>query len=293
MIEVASRGELDVLYSSGGNFLEVLPDPELVDDALGRVPLRVHQDIVVSSQMLVDPGDVVVLLPAATRYEQRDGGTETTTERRIAFSPEIPGTRWARRGASGRSSSTWPVTSTRSARTSWRSAPVRRSATRSRASCRRTRESRHLHATGDAIQWGGSRLCEGGNFETPDGKAHFIPVEPVVADVPEGSFMLSTRRRQAVQHDGAHVEGPAHRRVARRALHRARATRARSGSATVIVSSFARRSVRCSARVHLANLRPGNVQVFFPEGNVLLRPGRRDAGSGVPDYNAVVTVEPE
>ena len=44
-----------------------------------------------SSQMLVDPGDVVVLLPAATRYEQRDGGTETTTERRIAFSPEIPG----------------------------------------------------------------------------------------------------------------------------------------------------------------------------------------------------------
>ena len=92
MIEQASRGELDVLYSSGGNFLEVLPDPELVDDALSRVPLRVHQDIVVSSQMLVDPGDVVVLLPAATRYEQRDGGTETTTERRVAFSPEIAGT---------------------------------------------------------------------------------------------------------------------------------------------------------------------------------------------------------
>ena len=91
MIEAASRGEIDVLYSSGGNFLEVLPDPEFVDDALGRVPLRVHQDIVVSSQMLVDPGDVVVLLPAATRYEQRDGGTETTTERRIAFSPEIAG----------------------------------------------------------------------------------------------------------------------------------------------------------------------------------------------------------
>ena len=90
MVEAGSRGELDVLYSSGGNFLEVLPDPEFVDRALGRVPLRVHQDIVVSSQMLVDPSDTVVLLPAATRYEQRDGGTETTTERRIAFSPEIP-----------------------------------------------------------------------------------------------------------------------------------------------------------------------------------------------------------
>ena len=25
-----------------------------------------------------------------TRYEQDDGGTETTTERRVCFSPEIP-----------------------------------------------------------------------------------------------------------------------------------------------------------------------------------------------------------
>src|SRR5262245_26235572 len=91
MVERAGRGELDVLYSSGGNFLEVLPDPEMVDDALGRIPLRVHQDIVVSSQMLVDPGEVVVLLPAATRYEQQGGGTETTTERRIAYGPELAG----------------------------------------------------------------------------------------------------------------------------------------------------------------------------------------------------------
>ncbi len=91
MIERAARRELDVLYSSGGNFLEVLPDPQFVNDALRRVPLRVHQDVVVSSQMLVDPADVVVLLPAATRYEQRDGGTETTTERRIVYGPEIPG----------------------------------------------------------------------------------------------------------------------------------------------------------------------------------------------------------
>src|SRR5260370_5249538 len=93
MVEAAWGGEIDVLYSSGGNFLEVLPDPVFVDGALARVPLRVHQDIVVSSQMLVDPGDTVVLLPAATRYEQRDGGTQTSTERRIAFSPEIPGSR--------------------------------------------------------------------------------------------------------------------------------------------------------------------------------------------------------
>ena len=93
MVEAGARGNLDVLYSSGGNFLDVLPDPASVQDALERVPVRVHQDIVVSSQMLVDPGEVVVLLPACTRYEQRGGGTETTTERRVLFSPEIPGPR--------------------------------------------------------------------------------------------------------------------------------------------------------------------------------------------------------
>ena len=45
------------------------------------------------------------------------------------------------------------------------------------------------------------------------------------------------------------------------------------------------------ARVHRCDLRPGNAQVFFPEGNVLLRAGVRDVASGVPDYNTVVTIE--
>jgi molybdopterin-dependent oxidoreductase alpha subunit len=93
MIEAAYTGKLDLLYSVGGNFLETLPEPAYVRAALERVPLRVHQDIVVTSQMLADPADTVVLLPAQTRYEQRGGGTETSTERRIYFSPEIPGRR--------------------------------------------------------------------------------------------------------------------------------------------------------------------------------------------------------
>jgi formylmethanofuran dehydrogenase subunit D len=46
------------------------------------------------------------------------------------------------------------------------------------------------------------------------------------------------------------------------------------------------------ARVRRAGLRPGNVQVFFPEGNVLLQGGRRDGLSGVPDYNAIVELVP-
>ena len=89
MVEAADRGEIDVLWMSGTNFLEVMPDPQAVAEALGRVPTRIHQDVVVTSQMLVE-GDDVILLPVATRYEQEGGGTSTTTERRVAFSPEIP-----------------------------------------------------------------------------------------------------------------------------------------------------------------------------------------------------------
>src|SRR5207244_13271201 len=77
----------------GGNFLKVLPAPSSTEAALSRVPLRVHIDICVSSQMLIDPAETVLLLPAETRYEMAGGVTETSTERRVIFSPEVQGPR--------------------------------------------------------------------------------------------------------------------------------------------------------------------------------------------------------
>src|SRR6266540_997304 len=90
MIDAAHEGLLDVLYQAGGNFLETLPEPEYVREALGRIPLRIHQDLVLTTSMLVEPAEKVLLFPAQTRYEQRGGGTETSTERRVYFSPHIP-----------------------------------------------------------------------------------------------------------------------------------------------------------------------------------------------------------
>ena len=46
-----------------------------------------------------------------------------------------------------------------------------------------------------------------------------------------------------------------------------------------------------AACVFIAEIRAGNVQVFFPEGNSLLAPHTRDTASGVPDYNAIVSIE--
>src|SRR5206468_5105929 len=90
MIDACARGELDLLYCLGGNFLRTLPEPDYVRQALARVPMRVHQDIILTDQMFIEPIEEVILLPAKTRYEQDDGGTETSTERRVMFSPEIP-----------------------------------------------------------------------------------------------------------------------------------------------------------------------------------------------------------
>ena len=184
MVEAGGRGEIDVLYSSGGNFLEVLPEPDVVDAALARIPLRVHQDVVLSTQMFTEPGEVVVLLPAATRYEQRGGGTETTTERRIAYSPEIRGPR------PGEVRSEWEIYVDLARRV----APERADLC-TFASGQEIRDEiarvvpvysgvELLRTTGDAIQWGGTRLCEGGTFPTPDGRARFLAVAPSEVDVP-------------------------------------------------------------------------------------------------------------
>jgi anaerobic selenocysteine-containing dehydrogenase len=46
------------------------------------------------------------------------------------------------------------------------------------------------------------------------------------------------------------------------------------------------------ARIKVSPIRPGNVQMFFPEANPLIETGRRDPVALVPDYNAVVEVLP-
>src|SRR5699024_11292511 len=54
---------------------------------------RSHQDIISNTSTLVDAKEAVIVLPAMTRYEQPGGGTSTSTERMVYFSPEIKGPR--------------------------------------------------------------------------------------------------------------------------------------------------------------------------------------------------------
>jgi molybdopterin-dependent oxidoreductase alpha subunit len=292
MVEAGARGKVEVLYSSGGNFLDVLPDPASVEDALERVPVRVHQDIVMSSQMLVDPGEVVVLLPACTRYEQPGGGTETTTERRVLFSPEIRGPRIAE------ARSEWEIF----AELGRRVRPDRAhllsfvDADAVRDEIARVVPAyggvQHLQKLGDQVQWGGTRLCADGAFPTADGKARFTPVAPAPRERPSGRFVLSTRRgKQFNSMVFAEVDPltGGRRDALFLAAKDAEALGVVEGTRVLVRSEHG----EMDARVHVAPIRSGNVQVFFPEGNVLLPRGRLDPEAGVPDYNATVEILPK
>ena len=292
MLDAAHEGRLDVLFSSGGNFLDVLPDPERVREALERTPLRVHMDIVVSSQMLAAPGEEVLLLPAATRYEIPGGITETTTERRVVLSPEVEGPGIAEARAE------WEVMLELAARV--------RPELAEQLACSGTAELRReiaaavpayapiaeLREGGDSFQYGGTRLCEGNRFETADGKAHFAVVRAPVASpaAPEDGLLLSTRRgkqfNSMVQAAGDALTG-ADREAVLISAHDAERLGLVSGQQVVLRSATG----ELAARVHLAPIAPGNAQVHWPEGNVLIAGGKRSPEAGIPDYNARVTIE--
>jgi molybdopterin-dependent oxidoreductase alpha subunit len=291
MVEAAGRGGLDVLWASGGNFLDVMPDPHAVRRALERVPLRVHQDVVVTSQMLVD-GDDVLLLPVATRYEQEGGGTSTTTERRVAFSPEIP-------RQVGEARSEWRLFAEVAARArpelaghfDWATNRALRSEIAAVVPAYAGIE--HLEATGDAIQWGGRHLCSDGRFPTPSGRGAFTVLEVPDTRVPEGMFRVTTRRgkqfNSMLWSDTDPLTGAGRDAVY---LDRADARELGVGDGDRVV--LAAGDARMEATVRLASLPRGNAQVHWPEGNVLLPggPDHREPAAGIPDYQALVSITP-
>ncbi len=288
MIDAAGRGDLDVLFASGGNFVDVLPDPDSVKRTLGRIPLRVHMDITLSSQMLVPPADggAVVLLPATTRYEVPGGVTETSTERRVILSPEIEG----RRIGEARPES--DVFGDLAARVRPElSAAVRFSDTAEiRAEIARLVPMygpiAELRKGGDSFQYGGERLCDGERFPTADGLAHFAAVEIGPAPPDDGRFVLSTRRgkqfNSIVQEPRDALTGAGRDAVL---ISAEDATRlGLSDGAPVLLRSD---HGELEAKLLVVDIAAGSLQVHWPEGNVLIGPGRSPE-SGIPDYNTRV-----
>ena len=293
MVEACHRGELDVFYMLGGNFLRTLPDPDYVAACLARVPLRIHQDIIVTDQMFIDPppGGEVLLLPAKTRYEQDDGGTETSTERRVMFTPEIP-------RPVGEARAEWKILRDLALAARPETADRRFGCATGQA----IREEiarvvpfydgvQYLQKTGDAFQYGGPHLCPDGVCPTPDGRAHLATVNlPPRGQREPGVFHVSTRRGKQfntlIYADIDPLNGAPRDAVLINADDAA-ARHLKQGDPVTLVNERG----RYDARVWLAPLAPGNLQIHWPEGNHLIARGVVDAGGGVPDYNAHVRLE--
>jgi molybdopterin-dependent oxidoreductase alpha subunit len=286
MILAAERGAIDALWQSGGNFKHTLPEPDLVNRALGNLKLRIHQDIVVNPTMLVDPADTVVLLPSRTRYEQRGGGTETSTERRIIYSPEIPGPRileskdeWeipvlvARALGGQRAESVFPWKDTQD---------IRNEIDRV---CPTYKGIAGLQKKGDNFQYGGPHLLVD-RCLTPDGKGHFTAVQLPEEHVPPGHFLLSTRRgkqfNSIINAEKDPITG-ARRDDILISADDAERLGLDNGDAIVLRNDLG----QFHGKVRIDRMKPGCLQAHWPEINVLIPAGRIDP-SGVPDYNATV-----
>lgn len=296
MIEAAHEGRVDWFYISGGNFLETLPEPDYVREAIERVPTRIHQDIVLSPQMFVEPNDLVLLLPAQTRYEQRGGGTETSTERRILFSPEIPGRRI------GEAKAEWEIPMLIAERAKPELARLIHfdDAQAIRDEIARAAPAydgiQRLRTTSDQVQWGGERLCETQSddgqitpsFPTADGRAKFsmIQIEEPMSD---GKLRLSTRRGKqfnSIVHRNRDPLNGARRDDVLMNEEDARRLGLADGDAVIVRGEVGEMRGRC----RFAAIAPGNVQVHWPEGNVLVKRGVCDPECGIPDFNALVEV---
>ena len=308
MIEACEHGELTMLYCLGGNFLRTLPEPEHVRQSLANVPLRVHQDIILTDQMFIPARDEVILLPAKTRYEQDDGGTETSTERRIMFSPELP-------RQVGEARAEWKILRDLAAA----ACPERAHLLGCETGWKMREEIARvvpfyagvelLKASGDALQYGGPHLCSGWNFPTPDGKAHFFAVplpqpagstapntrrpneqQPKLESASNHTFVVSTRRgKQFNSLVYAKVDplNGAPRDAVLMNAEDAASLGLRHSQRVVLKNDVG----RFEARVFLAPLARGNLQIHWPEGNALIPRGVIDLAGGVPDYNARVSVE--
>jgi predicted molibdopterin-dependent oxidoreductase YjgC len=291
LVDAAGRGELDVLIAAGGNFLEVLPDPPQVERALARIPLRVHMDIVASPQMLVDPAETVVLLPATTRYEVPGGVTETSTERRVIFSPEVEGPR-----VPDARSEHWAFGELAARVRPELADKVRFDST---AAMRREIATvvpfydgiQHLRAQGDSFQYGGPRLCGGWRFPTTDGRARFAAVVPPPTPAANGRLRLSTRRGKqfnSMVHERRDALTGALREAVLVAAQDAQRLGLADGDRVTVRSDHG----SLAGHVLIAAVKPGNVQVHWPEGNTLLAADRRSAEAGIPDYNTWVELDP-
>ncbi|CAM4512994.1 molybdopterin-dependent oxidoreductase alpha subunit [Paenibacillus endophyticus] len=290
MLPERHERKLKLFYTSGGNFVETMPDPQFVRRCLEAVDMRVHQDIVLNTSTLLDAEEEVIVLPAMTRYEQPGGGTSTSTERMVYYSPEIEGPRIEEARAE------WQIYAELAARIR----PERAEAMVFRDAHAVRREIamaapaydgvQKLGKQGDVFQWGGAWLCEGGYCKTADGRGQLLPIALPELRIPEGHFYATTRRGKQFnsmiygEKDAFNAAGRYDVLMNGEDLTRLAIS---EGEAIVVYN----RSGSFHGRAKRADIAAGNIELYWPEGNSLFAKGVYEPLAGIPEYNASVIVE--
>jgi anaerobic selenocysteine-containing dehydrogenase len=252
--------------------------------------VRIHQDININTSTLLDPGEVVVLLPTQTRYEQRGGGTSTSTERRVRFSPEIAGHPQV---GESRPEYEIPGLVARAIRPELADAFAWRDSQDIRDEIGRVMPVyagiEKLSKEGDWLQWGGPHLHAGGRFEKmPDERARFMPLEPPDVDVPPGWFFLTNRRgkqfNSMVFADVDTLQGGSRDEVF---IAQADADRLGVANGDRIRLRNAQGEFVGVARIE--QIKAGHLQAYWPEINHLIA-RTWDPLSEEPDYNTAVEI---
>lgn len=282
--------KLKLYYMSGGNFLETMPDPDFVKDCLENVDIRVHQDIIFNTSTFVDAKEAVIVLPAMTRYEQPGGGTSTSTERMVYFSPEIKGPRI------GEARSEWEIYVDLAKRVKQEDSYLidfkDAYAVRDEIALAAPNYNgiQHLKESGDLFQWGGAWLCEGGICPTADGKGNLIAVELPERRKPEGHFYVTTRRGKQFNSMIYGEKDPfndADRYDVLMNKEDGKTHEIKEGDAIVVYNKYG----SFNGRAKFVPIKSGNVEVHWPEGNPLIPKGVYEQFAGIPEYNTAVIVE--
>ena len=148
----------------------------------------------------------------------------------------------------------------------------------------------HLRERGDVFQYGGAWLCEDGVCPTSDGRGALIPIELPELRKPEGHFAVTTRRGKqfnSMIYSDIDPFNEANRYDVLIHNDDASALSLSEGEAIVIYNSYG----SMHGRVKRADVKPGNIEVHWPEGNSLIPKGVYEQYAGIPEYNTAVIVE--
>jgi predicted molibdopterin-dependent oxidoreductase YjgC len=135
-------------------------------------------------------------------------------------------------------------------------------------------------------------LYRDGQFKTTDGKGHFSALTPPERNLPPGKFLLATRRGKQFN-SIIHAKKDTVTGIGRDGLlisAEDAASLSLSEGDPVLLKSDNGATMQC--HIHIDQIQPRTVQAFWPECNVLIRRRTCDLQAGVPDYNAIIEIEP-